>query len=164
MAKPKKPPGKKGRRSVPPPPPQWARAPGVPEPVDPVEDTATTTSIVTLDEVAFMNEVCARLNAFLATYPEEAQHLFQQFLPYRHELVSVHQEMRRVSRMLRGLPPENPRPPAGVTLANLFVALLQTHHGNGYVIQPVTVIHEGQRRITRFVVKHQEQLDSENSA
>lgn len=119
---------------------------------------------MTVDEVAFMNEVCARLNAFLTTYPEEAQHLFGQFLPYRHELVSVHQEMRRMTREIRGLPPETPPPPAGATLVNLFVALMQTHHGNGYVIQPVTVFENGRRRVVRFVVKHQEQLDSESES
>lgn len=136
----------------------------MPEHIDPQNDTATTTSIVTVDEVAFMNEVCARLNAFLTTYPEEAQHLFYQFLPYRHELVSVHQEMRRMTREAQGLPPENPSPPAGVMLINLFVSLMQTHHGNGYVIQPVTIFHEGRRHLLKFVVKHQEQIDSENTA
>lgn len=81
----------------------------------------------TIDELAFMLECAARLNAFIRTYPEEAQHVLRTFVPYEHELVEVHEKMR--PRGNASLP--------GVTFGALFAAVLQTHHGKGYYMRPV---------------------------
>ena len=48
----------------------------------------------TVDELAFMRECAARINAFISTYPEEARHVLSAFIPYEHELVEIHKSFR----------------------------------------------------------------------
>jgi hypothetical protein len=94
-----------------------------------------------LDELTFMRECAARMNAFIHTYPEEAQRVLRAFIPYEHELAEVHE------RMLR-------RPgtaPPGVTFGALYAAVLQTHHGTGYYLAPVI----DDDRIVRLEVRRQ---------
>lgn len=152
----------------PPPIPDWYREPGTPQPVDPDKATVVSSSIFTLDEQAFMQAVANRLNAFISTYPLESQHVLAQFIPYQHELVQVHNDARAQNRAQKGLPPEPVPSPAGITIGQLFAALLQTHHGNGYVLKPVVLpdpdTGPGCVRIARFVVSQQEDLASDHTA
>jgi hypothetical protein len=83
--------------------------------------------LLVLDEHAFMKECAARMNAFIQTYPEEAQHVLRAFIPYQHELVEVHKAV---------LPPGSKKIP-GVTFGAMYAAVLQTHHGVGYYLYPV---------------------------
>ena len=168
MAKPKKPPETTGRSSYePPPPPGWDRPAGAPQEIDPTQDKVTTQPIFRLDEEAFMNEVANRLNSFLGMYPAEAQHVLSQFVEYNHELVTLHSEMRRRARARQGRPPEENPPVPGITIAQLFAALLQTHHGTGWVLRPVLLPDPdagvGYVRIVKFVVDRQEDLKDPKS-
>lgn len=159
----------------PPPPPAWAGA-GVPEPVhdgptvpygsphDSPEERQrpqtpvrpTSEPIVVHDERAFMQECADRLNAFLATYPDEAQHVLSTFVEYQHELVSIYRHLHRNR-------PHKAHSTPGVTVASLICALLQTHQGNGYVVRPLILPDPdrgvGCSRIERFVVDEQDDLD-----
>jgi len=169
MAKPKKPPGTTGLsgHELPPPPPEWDRPVGAPEPIDPAQDTVRTQPIFRLDEATFMDEVASRLNAFLVTYPAEAQHVLSQFIEYEHELVDIHAEIRRRRRTHQGRPPEESPPTPGITVAQLFAAILQTHHGTGWVLRPVLLPDPdagvGYVRIVKFVVDRQEEDEGSKS-
>jgi hypothetical protein len=77
-----------------------------------------------LDEKVFVEECAARINAFIRSYPKEARHILAAFLPYEHELASVHEEIA-------------PSRPPGTTVAALLAGILQTHHGRGWVLTPV---------------------------
>jgi hypothetical protein len=129
-------------------------------------DSVRTQPIFRLDEESFMKEVASRLNSFLVTYPAEAQHVLSQFIEYEFELVDVHTEMRRRARARRGQPPED-GPPPGITVAQLFAAVLQTHHGTGWVLRPILLPDPdagvGYVRIAKFVVDRQEDLEDPKS-
>ena len=113
-----------------------------------------------------MAEVANRLNAFIDAYPQESQHILSQFVEYEHELVGIHSETRRIARSQEGKTLEREPPTPGITVAQLFTALLQTHHGNGYVLRPLLARDPnaglGYIRITKFVVERQENLDIEH--
>ena len=114
---------------------------------------------IVLDEQTFMQECADRLNGFLHTYPREAQHLLTLFVEYEHELVDVHQNLRRLDRASKGLPPEEDEPPAGAPVASLIAAILQTHHGTGYYLRPVLARDgEGTVVIEKFKVVTQEEM------
>jgi len=81
----------------------------------------------TVDELAFMRECAARMNAFISTYPNEARHALSAFIPYEHELVEIHKSFRNKPSDV----------PPGVTFGALFAAVLQTHHGTGYYLRPL---------------------------
>lgn len=105
------------RNSTVPPPPPWND--GIPTPI---EDESPVPSV--LDERAFMEECAERLNRFIRTYPREARHVLAAFLPYEHELATVQGYM-------------DPSRPPGSTVAALFAGILQTQHGQGWVLTPV---------------------------
>ena len=144
-------------------PPSWG-GPAVPEPihdserptepygVPPTEPRPTSTPIVLHDEKAFMQECADRLNAFIHTYPDEAQHVLATYVTYEHELVAVHEHATR-HKIHKSKPP-------GVTIAALFAALLQTHRGNGFFIRPLVVPDPdagvGCSRIVKFNVVEQD--------
>lgn len=65
-----------------------------------------------------------RINAFIRSYPKEARHILAAFLPYEHELATVHEAV-------------DPSRPPGASVAALFAGILQTHHGRGWVLSPV---------------------------
>lgn len=113
-----------------------------------------------LDEETFMRAVANRLNAFIDTYPLEAQHTLASFIQYQHELVAIHNYVRQQS----GKPPSDP----GITVAQLFAAVLQTHHGNGFVLRPIIIPNPdagpGCVRIAKFVVERQDDKESEHQA
>jgi len=150
----------------PPPPPGWDRPAGAPEEIDPTDEVSTQ-PIFRLDEETFMTAVANRLNSFLATYPAEAQHVLSQFVGYKHELVDIHTELRRRSRARQGRPPEENLPTPGISVAQLFAAILQTHHGTGWAIRPVLLpdpdAGTGYVRIVQFVVERQEELEGQKS-
>ena len=98
--------------------------------------TTPDESFRTVDEHPFMQECAARINAFIQTYPQEAGHVLCAFVPYRHELVEIHTQIREAHRAERG-EPQKDGPEPGVTFAALFAAILQTHHGVGYYLAPV---------------------------
>ena len=108
--------------------------------------------IILHDERAFMEECADRLNAFLVTYPREAQQVLATFVSYEHELVSVHEQLNRHK-------PYGARPP-GAHVAALFGAVLQTHQGNGFFLRPLILPDPdsgpGCSRIVKFVVVEQE--------
>lgn len=110
------------------------------------EKTSEAGTFGTLDELTFMRECAARFNAFIHTYPEEAQHVLRAFIPYEHELVEIH-------RKFQTKPSSSP---PGVTFGALYAAVLQTHHGTGYYLRPVI---EGDRILRLEVVR---QGDSES--
>jgi len=163
MANPPK--GPKPKQTVPddavPQPPAWGGA-GVPEPIGPEQDslarvsTPIETPITLHDERAFMQECADRLNGFIQTYPDEAEHLLMTFLEYEHEMIEIHLAHQK-----------RPTIP-GVTLAYLICALLQTHQGNGWVLRPILIPDPdhgvGVTRIVKFIVKAQEPLPSEHTA
>jgi hypothetical protein len=126
-----------------------------------------TQPIFQLDEEGFMNEAANRLNSFLATYPAEAQHVLSQFVEYQHELVDIHAELRRRSRARQGRPPEEHPPVPGITIAQLFAAILQTHHGTGWALRPILLPDPdagiGYVRIVKFVAERQEELEGPKS-
>jgi hypothetical protein len=81
----------------------------------------------TLDELTFMRECAARMNAFIRMYPKEARRLLRAFVPYEHELAEVYERFRT----------KPSKKPPGVTFGALYAAVLQTHHGTGYYLRPV---------------------------
>lgn len=107
------------------------------------------------DESAFMHECADRLNAFLQTYPAEAQHVLGTYIPYEHELVDVYEQ----------LPDHSSRPkPPGIAVGALFAALLQTHMGTGYVLRAVIVLDPDATDgcfIEKFIVEAQSDHDTE---
>jgi hypothetical protein len=76
------------------------------------------------DELEFIRECAARLNAFIRTYPKEAHRVLAAFLPYEHELAELHEAF-------------DPSRPPGVSVAALFAGIFQTQHGQGWVLSPV---------------------------
>lgn len=125
------------------------REPGVPEPIERTQDSITkNTTIPVMDEHAFMTECADRINSFLVSYPNEAQHVLSIFVKYEHELVDVHESYRRKARLERGELPlddedeeddEDLQPPAGAPVLAIMAAILQTHVGNGWYLRPVLV-------------------------
>jgi hypothetical protein len=105
------------------------------------------------DERAFMEECARRLNGFIATYPDEAQHTLSTYLTYDHELVPVYRHLNRSKPYRLDKAP-------GATVAALIAALLQTHEGQGWFLQAVILPDPdagvGCSRIDRFVVARQE--------
>lgn len=151
-----------------PPPPQWEREPGAPELIDPQQDSISKTPILLIDEKVFMEEVAGRINGFLATHPKEAQYLLSHFIEFRHELVSIYETEREAARIARGMPeiPAEYKRAPGLTIGALLGALMQTHHGTGYVLKPVILPdpdHPGEGRIVKFVVEEQEELEEPQS-
>jgi len=146
----------------PPEPPPWAGA-GVPEPINdgPTKVDGYQTILVH-DERAFMQECADRLNAFIHTHPDEAQHVLNTYVAYQHELVAVHEGLRRA----RHLPVPGPLP-AGARVAHLICAILQTHQpgSSGFVLRPLILPDPdrgvGRSRIVKFTIERQEDLDDE---
>jgi len=141
-------------------PPAWAGA-GVPEAVhdDPTKVDGYRITIPVHDERAFMQECADRLNAFIHTYPDEAQHVLNAFVEYEHELVPIYEAAARHKIH------KSPRPP-GVSVAVLICALLQTHRAPaGFVLRPLVLPDPdrgvGCTRIVKFTVEEQEDLDDE---
>jgi cytochrome b len=89
-----------------------------------------------------MQECADRMNAFLVTYPDEAQHVLSRFVEYQHELVEIHEGFQRRRRLERGELPlddddDASHPPVGAPVIAIMSAILQTHVGNGWFIRPV---------------------------
>lgn len=149
---------------VPDPPPWQDPHAAVPELLPEGDDPSTRpVAIPVLDERTFVEECCARLNAFLLMVPEDARQILGTFVEYHHELARLHRTEQVRKRLERELPPVDPEDDAapGSTVAALFAGILQTRHGDGYCLRPVFVpdpTRPSGYRVEKFTVVDQEQV------
>lgn len=138
--------------SPPPSPPPWNDPhAAVPETISEDDPSTQPMAIPVLDEKAFVEECCIRLNAFLAAAPQDAQHLLGTFLAFQHELASVQVEIQD---------PLSDRK-AGSTVAALFAGILQTRHGDGWCIRPIFLPdpnRPGKNTLARFEAVKQDEI------
>lgn len=131
---------------------------GTPEPIE--EDHDSLRAFPVLDERQFMIEVCERLNNFFTSYPREALHLLNTWMPYQYELIELtreHEEQRLAEAGKLAVVDDED---LGITVGALFAALFQTQRGCGYYIRPVLTIHPSDPNlgiITGFEVVQQDE-------
>lgn len=109
-----------------------------------------------LNEEDFAQEVANRLNTFIMSYPKEAQGIFQIYFEYEDELKTAHSQLAQE---------EGFDSAPGSNFAAFICAVLQTQHGNGYLIRPVYKPDPKKRLssriIEKFVVVRQTDADSD---